>query len=220
VPVIWARSDAHYRFASFTGGSRHSEPKAGQRRFATFAEATRAWKSADAAWVTPRAQNITGQLWLRKVDVDRLAPITWDRTGKKVAWAEGIPCHDTVSDGIGWSWSTCGRLAAGEAKPDLAKEELPLCKMHLNGYAKREANMERWRAEWDERDKKWDDEARNLQASEDWAARLRDEFGIHADGHRGVELRVRVKPEQLYGLLAELAGVLRDVEAPWPELPD
>lgn len=107
-----------------------------------------------------------------------------------------LPCMVQTSTNERWpSYSLCGGRQKEDGK----------CGRHL-AHSKRKAEKERkWREEWD-RSKS------NDKASEDWAERLREEFGIDAQpGYSRNGISVVIGPEQLYAKLSEVRGLLNEV---------
>lgn len=147
---------------------------------------------------------------------DRLGVVGWRWRGgvHKGFWLQdnaGDPtpraCEETVNTSGSSRWSSfraCGR----PCEPDG-----DMCKTHAGHKRRADEKEAAWRAKWEAED------ATNA-ASRDWAQRLHDEFGVRASASTNKHLRVLVEPEHLYGLLVELAGVLRDVDVPWPERPE
>lgn len=118
-----------------------------------------------------------------------------------------------------WSYNRCGKPAKGiiEVHERFAgmrgagKVIVERCGIHLAGHRRSMANDAKREAEYAATREANDRREANSRASEDWATRLRDEFGVHATGTRPSDhLRVLVEPEHLYGMLADWHGMLRD----------
>jgi hypothetical protein len=145
--------------------------------------------------------------------------LKWD-DGKPVKFAIGRPCEEMTNPDQ-WSFTICARPATAEGRSgnlgSKRDEVVPLCGIHAGAAKRRAATNERYRHESEARQEKRDREKAMTKASAEWAARLRDEFGIHAEGAECDErLQVLVEPEHLYGLLVEAAGIFRDFEIPDP----
>lgn len=170
-------------------------------------------------WATCTNRSIVGQAWFPATFADAVAALTIGEDHSPVKVATGVPCAALLR-GDQWHTSRCGRPATGTGAAQFRGNDAPLCNLHLAVNAKVAANDAARRAAWDERHRKAETERAMSQASADWAARLRDQYQVPADGMRcrHGELQVAVQPEQLYALLSAAAGALRDVGVEWAEV--
>lgn len=109
----------------------------------------------------------------------------------------------------------CGRPAKGVTRSNISgrredNPEVPACGIHIAAYRRVLKNNERHRLESEARQAAYRKQRETAQASEMWAQKLRDEFGIEADAlqRSSSKIRVEVSPEQLYGQLDEAARLL------------
>lgn len=139
------------------------------------------------------------------------------KIGNSVRCPIGRPCEAVVNTGDSRlsSWAICSRPAVEPPVfvSEMGSREVRACKMHVAAQKRRDDNMARWRAEWDERDRKRDHASAMDQASREWAERLVAELGVKAEAHhhRGDAegLRVLVEPERLYRQVVSLLDELR-----------
>lgn len=184
-------------------------------QFRHFAQVIEAHPHVDA-WATLGGKG--HEPWFPASYVERIEALKWSgaQEGRPIRCVVGIPCEAIVSKAMGNSSDSwlCARPAVPGSVYKEMGTDVPACKMHMAGQARREANEQAWRADWAERDRK-DEQNRELgQASREWAQRLRDELGIDAHGLRGQgdgRLLVAIQPERLYRQLVDLLGTLRDV---------
>lgn len=110
---------------------------------------------------------------------------------EQVFWAE----LDDYSAGRYHRWE--GQAAAAEERDRRAVSK-----------AKFDAEVQ---ARIEESERQRERNAETYEASKEWARRLREELGIDASASKNPKLSVNVPPEELYGQLLELIGLLRDV---------
>lgn len=99
-------------------------------------------------------------------------------------------------------------IASSSTKGTDAPVTIELCGIHHNGLQKRRANEARWRAESAARDERYAEDRRARKAADEWAERLRSEFGVPATAHDTV---VAVSPEHLYRLIVDTNAIAADV---------
>jgi hypothetical protein len=197
------------------------EGKIGERsmltkEWKTWDEVVAAPSNKGVVWVTPKGLRTPGYWFdLRLVkDLDLK-----NESGKKIVWVEGRPCE--VGSRGDWSSDLCGKLAVENIPygqlwmQDTAKNRLWVCGMHRGVQARRQAKADERRQHRDEVRERVTQERAADQASIDWARRLA-EVGVEAEGawvrQGGNNLvRVRVKPEVLYGMIDDVIGMLRDM---------
>lgn len=112
---------------------------------------------------------------------------------------------------LDYTYWRCGKPAKGTATIPArfgasvgAAVEVERCGVHLAGLRRRAENDMRWAREREEQRERWASEEANQRAAEDWAARLREEFGLDARPAGDDDAPwVRLDPERLYGLIRE-----------------
>lgn len=111
------------------------------------------------------------------------------------------PSKHTLTVRVGDAWSFVTNSGVREAT-------VQVCGIHRNAVERVRANDARRAQESAARQEQRDRDAAAARSAEDWAARLRDEYGVDATAHR---TNVVVNAETLYGQLAAADAILRDV---------
>lgn len=170
-------------------------------------------------WATCTNRDIAGHAWFPATYADAVAALTIGAKQAKVKVVTGVPCAALLR-GDQWHTSRCGKPATGKGPAQFRGNDAPLCRLHLSVAERVAANDAARRAAWDERDAEAERNRQVSAASDDWAQRLADEYGVVAEGTypRHGELRVAAQPEHLYALLSAAAGALRDAGIDWAEV--
>lgn len=141
----------------------------------------------------------------------------------KAGGHEGAPgtCY-AFSRGDWGSWR-CGRPAKGTiiVRPMLGSQndevEIEACGIHMAARKRVLANDKRRAEEWKARDVEREAEKAASKASEDWAAKLADEFGLPVKAMRdGINITVEISPEPAYAILSEVRRLLDEVYTEHP----
>jgi hypothetical protein len=195
-----------------TGGERE--------QFASFADAVAG--SGIAEWVTPKGGGayVTGT-WFPAAYKERIESLPFGDSHKKVKCVVSGPGQSACGEYTyrEWSGSTCGKPSVGEVEftegfgTETRTVTRPLCGLHMAAHNRRVANAVAREAHFEELRKEAAEQKAMDQASEDWARRLAEEFGLTTKGSRtdGEKLWVKVAPEELYAKLVDLYGLARDV---------